>query len=69
MVISGYSSTNYFAMMAGIVGVVYADVPKLTARFHQDKNVDVVPEVCYTIPRLLCYALRRGWEATDFNCP
>ena len=45
IVISGYSSTNYYAMMVGITGTVYAHVPALVERFMQDKKLDAVPEV------------------------
>lgn len=37
-------------MLIGICGVVYADVPRLSERFRQDKKLDVVPEVRILFP-------------------
>ena len=48
IVISGYSSTNYYAMMVGLVGTVYAHVPALVEKFKHDKKLDAVPEVFRT---------------------
>mmetsp|Transcript_62 Transcript_62/g.106 ORF Transcript_62/g.106 Transcript_62/m.106 type:complete len:387 (-) Transcript_62:468-1628(-) len=45
VVVSGYSSTNYYAMLAGVPGVLFADVPKVTAKFRADKRLETVPEV------------------------
>jgi len=45
LVVSGYSTTNFFAILEGLSGVVYASTKTLRAKYRRDKKLDVPPEV------------------------
>mmetsp|Transcript_810 Transcript_810/g.1720 ORF Transcript_810/g.1720 Transcript_810/m.1720 type:complete len:274 (-) Transcript_810:199-1020(-) len=45
IVLSGYSTTNYYAILWQVPAVVYAATPILSAKFHNDKHLDEIPEV------------------------
>jgi hypothetical protein len=39
VVVSGYSTTNYYAILWGVPAVVYAATPKVAARYYSDEKV------------------------------
>ncbi|KAK3262173.1 hypothetical protein CYMTET_28955, partial [Cymbomonas tetramitiformis] len=45
IVISGYSTTNYYAILWQVPAVVYAAIPTLMNKFQKDKHLAQVPEV------------------------
>eukprot|EP00899_Mesostigma_viride_P000826 jgi/Mesvir1/10744/Mv13815-RA.1 len=45
IVISGYSTTNYYAILWGMPGVVFAEVPSILAHLHKEKHIERAPEV------------------------
>ena len=45
VVASGYSTTNFYAMLQNRTGVVYMAVPEIMHQFRNDKHLDMMPEV------------------------
>jgi len=45
VVVSGYSTTNYYAILWKVPGVVYVGTEILKKKFWKDKHLDMVPEV------------------------